>query len=855
MKRLKQLLLIFIATNLLSYNSLQKEVKLPENETGYDMWLHYKPIKNEDLRTSYLNYASVFSDENNSVVQSVIDELALVFKNMCNSELKIDKNKKDAAIVLQKDERLKKDGYKIECSNKNIIISGQSHAGILYGTFAFIRQMQFENSVENITIEDYPRINLRMLNHWDNLRGDIERGYAGGSIWNWETLPQIEQRYVDYARFLASVGINGTVINNVNANSKMLETEYIVKYKGLADVFRKYGIKLFISANYASPIEIGGLKNADPINPDVVRWWKSKIDEIYSIIPDFGGFLVKADSEGQPGPHMYGRTHAQGANMLAKSFEKHNGLVIWRAFVYGINTNDRAKQSYDFFQPQDGEFAENVILQVKNGPIDFQVHEPVHPLFGAMPKTNQMAELQITQEYTGRQIALNYLVPYWKRVLFFDTYRKGKGSEVYKVVNGELYNQQNTGICGVSNIGSDTNWTGHHLAQANFYGFGRLAWNPELQANEITDEWIKQTFGNNEKLHNAVSNMLMQSYDIFAMNQVPFGTGYFFHGDRISPAPTNHRLEVHKSDTLGIGYDRTVKTGSGYALQYAPELTKLYTNPQTTPKYEILFFHHLPYTYKMKSGKTLIQEIYDYQFLGVEKSKSLLDIWHSIENELDAQRYKEVKERLEKQFAYSKIWNKSLVEFFYTLSEIDDEKGRIAQNIIGEREINLFCAFLDENQSIPTFTLPDIDSILTIEAEKMYFLSPWTVKNEKQTTSISFNENTRSSAKKLRESGLAVCKFELPWGNINYYGHDKIFNFKIKSNRNKTDTLWVKIGEFEFEPWIHNFYSDNWKIFQFKRIGHLLGNGTHTLIIKGLKDGIEIDKIQIIRAEYFVDKK
>lgn len=818
------IILAFAGMIMLSCNPRNKEKKELNNESGYEMWLRYTPIEDKDLLASYNQYSTVYSVGEHQIITTAIQELKTAYKEMCHSDVSVTDHPGNAGIILKTDQSLNPDGYKIVKEDDQLVISGQSNAGILYGVFEFIKQMQLRQSLKDISFVDYPRVNLRMLNHWDNLGGGIERGYAGKSIWNWETLPQPEQRYIDYARFLASVGINGTVINNVNASPDMLKSEYIQKYKGLAEVFRKYGIRLFISANYASPIEVGGLKNADPLNPEVGQWWENKINEIYSVIPDFGGFLVKADSEGQPGPYMYGRTHAQGANMLANSFDKHGGLVLWRAFVYGVSSDDRAKQAYDFFQPQDGQFAENVVLQIKNGPIDFQVNEPVHPLFGAMPETNQMIELQITQEYTGKQIALNYLAPYWKNVLHFDTYQKGKGSEVYKVVDGSLYNQKNTGICGVSNIGSDTNWTGHHLAQSNFYSFARLAWNPGSSIDAITDEWIQLTFGHEEKIRTIISEMLLKSHDIYALNQVPFGTGYFFHGDRINPAPENHRMSAHKSDTLGIGYDRTTQTGSGYTAQYADLLTEKYNNPETTPESELLFFHHLPYTHKLKNGKTLIQTIYDYQFKGVEKSKWLLNEWERIENKIDKQRFTEVKERLEQQLYYAKKWKNSLTSFFYTLSEIDDERGRIPETVKADRKDKLFLALLDNNKNVPVFTLQDKDSVLTINSDEA-----------------------------LKYNDFTVCKFNLPWKDINYFGYDKIFKIEIKSSKNKIDTLQVKIGDFEFEPIIQNFHSEDFKIYQIDRIGHLLGNGIHSLIIKNENEHITIRDIQVIRAEYKVD--
>ena len=369
-----------------------------------------------------------------------------------------------------------------------------------------MRLLQTNKSIENLNIVDAPKINVRILNHWDNLNGTVERGYAGFSLWNWQKLPDfIDQRYIDYARANASIGINGTVLNNVNANALILTPQYLEKVEALANTFRPYGIKVYLTARFSAPIEIGKLKTADPYDAEVKNWWKEKAKEIYKRIPDFGGFLVKANSEGQPGPQNYGRNHVDGANMLADAVAPFGGIVMWRAFVYSEHdVNDRAKQAYSEFVPYDGQFRDNVIVQVKNGAIDFQPREPFHPMFGAMPKTPLMMEFQITQEYLGFSTHLVYLPKLFQEVLESDTYRKGKGSTVAKVIDGSLENHKITGIAGVANIGNDINWTGHPFAQANWYGFGRLAWNPYLDSETIADEWLRMTFSNDENFVNPV---------------------------------------------------------------------------------------------------------------------------------------------------------------------------------------------------------------------------------------------------------------------------------------------------------------------------------------------------------------
>ncbi|RYZ26740.1 MAG: alpha-glucuronidase, partial [Sphingobacteriales bacterium] len=401
----------------------------------------------------------------------------------------------------------------INRDKKITLITANTEQGLLYGSFRFLRLIQTGKGITNLKIHDAPSIDRRILNHWDNLNRTVERGYAGLSLWNWHTLPQyVDQRYTDYARANASIGINGTVLTNVNANALILSEAYLEKVKVLADLFRQYGIKVYLTARFSAPIEAGGLKTADPLNKDVQQWWQQKAAEIYRLIPDFGGFLVKANSEGQPGPQNYGRSHAEGANMLADAVKPFGGIVIWRAFVYSNEIPaDRVKQASLEFKPLDGQFRDNVMVQVKNGPLDFQPREPFHPLFGAMPKTPLVLEFQLTQEYLGQATHLVYEAPLFRECLDSDTYASGKGATVAKIIDGSVDKHPMSAIAGVTNIGNERNWTGHPFAQANWYAFGRLAWDHRLTAADIADEWIRQSFSNDQQFVSQVKTMMLHS--------------------------------------------------------------------------------------------------------------------------------------------------------------------------------------------------------------------------------------------------------------------------------------------------------------------------------------------------------
>jgi alpha-glucuronidase len=673
-------------------------------QSGYKLWLKYDKKEDQNLLADYQNFSQrIYPIGTSDILSSSVNELKLGLKEMMGTEPVITNQSKKSGIIIGtfdeipsqlhaiSDKQIKKlnsEGFIISNTGKHIVITAKNDIGVLYGTFHFLRLMQMNKAISKLDIINNPKVKLRLLNHWDNPgvipkgRTSVERGYAGESIFKWDELPDVNERYTDYARTLASIGINGTVVNNVNTAKKGLEgwklltPEYLPKLKALANLFRRYGIKLYISVNFFSPIKVSGLPDADPSNPEVQQWWNDKVAEIYAEIPDFGGFLIKADSEGEPGPIKYGRTQAEGANLLADALEPFGGILMWRAFVYSHDqelSSDRAYQAYQIFKPLDGEFAENALVQIKNGPIDFQVREPVSPLFGAMPRTNQLLELQITQEYTGQDKHVSYLVPQWKEILDFDTHAKGPGSKVSSIVDGSLFDYKYSGIAGVSNIGDDANWTGHLLAQANFYGFGRLAWNPDLSSEEITREWIIQTFGQNQKVISVVSEILLTSWETYEDYTSPLGVGVMSDGGHFFPGPEK-RVNYHKADEFGVGYDRTMATGSGYTGQYFEPVRSMYENLQTCPEELLLFFHHVPYGHTLKSGKTVIQHIYDSHNDGVEKVKDYVSQWKTLKGLIDEEPYEHVLNKLYDQVDYAREWRDSINSYFYELSDIEDVK-------------------------------------------------------------------------------------------------------------------------------------------------------------------------------------
>lgn len=591
-----------------------------------------------------------------------------------------------------------KEGFIIKSHPKRTYITANTDLGVLYGLFHFLRLLQTHQDITNLNIISIPKIQNRILDHWDNLNRTVERGYAGISIWNWHLLPgYIDQRYIDYARANASIGINGTVVNNVNANALILTKEYLIKVKALADIFRPYGIKVYLSARFSAPIEIGGLKTADPLDEEVQKWWKQKIDEIYSYIPDFGGFLVKANSEGQPGPQNYGRTHADGANMFADALAPHGGIVMWRAFVYdarpqksnenfesgnidrdapNIASADRAKQAYDEFKPLDGKFRKNVLLQVKNGPIDFQPREPFSPLFGAMPQTPLMMEFQITQEYLGQATSLVYEAPLFKECLEADTYGNGKGSTVAKIIDGSAEDYSITGMAGVSNIGNERNWTGHPFGQANWYAFGRLTWDHDLSSGQIADEWLRQTFTNNHHFIDAAKKIMLMSREALVNYMTPLGLHHIMGtGHHYGPGPWVDNagradwnpVYYHRADSMGIGFDRTI-TGSNALSQYNSKVRKQWENINDCDEKYLLWFHHVPWNFKMKSGRTLWNELCYKYYSGVDSVRWMQKTWNELKSYIDDERFEQVKMLLGIQEKEAVWWRNACLLYFQTFS-------------------------------------------------------------------------------------------------------------------------------------------------------------------------------------------
>jgi alpha-glucuronidase len=558
------------------------------------------------------------------------------------------------------------------------VIASPGEIGALYGVFHFLRLIQTRQPIAPVKIAERPRLELRLLDHWDNLDGSIERGYAGASLWAWDELPErIDPRIEEYGRANASIGINGAVLNNVNAKPESLTARYLVKTAALARALRPYGIRVYLSANFAAPRVLGGLPTADPLDPGVARWWREKAAEIYRLIPDFGGFLVKANSEGQPGPQDYGRTHADGANMLADAVRPHGGIVMWRAFVYSAEVDpDRVKRAYLEFVPLDGGFRDNVLVQVKNGPLDFQPREPFSPLFGAMPRTPLMAELQITQEYLGQSTHLVYLAPMWKEFVDADTYAAGPGSLVARVLDGTLHKYGRTGIAGVANTGRDVNWTGHDFAQANWYAYGRLAWNPGLGAAEIADEWIKMTWGHAPQVVSTIRSLMLDSRETYVDYTMPLGLHHLIGGDHYAPMPENtdpRRLDwsatyYHRADEWGIGFDRT-RTGSNAVGQYRSPLREQWGDPATCPENLLLWFHRLPWDYRLGSGRTLWEELVRHYTRGADAARLMESRWEALRGEVDEERHQAVLVKLRRQAADAAGWRDKCLRYFQQFSK------------------------------------------------------------------------------------------------------------------------------------------------------------------------------------------
>ncbi|WP_068497776.1 alpha-glucuronidase family glycosyl hydrolase [Paenibacillus kribbensis] len=741
-----------------------------QKESGYDAWLHYRRNRKVENLPAWCRVIVV--QKADEVLQTAASELQHGLASMFGQQPKISAVPVSAPFIAlgtfqehawvakqfspEEQADVSTEGYRIRgmetpnlahsASHDNndingayVTVAGQTSKGVLYGVFHLLRYLQggLDGKLKPATEEalqapildvlSNPANSIRMINHWDNMDGSVERGYAGTSIfYDNHAFTTNMNRLRDYARLLASIGIHALSINNVNVHhveTELITDTFLPDVARVAAVFRAYGIQIYLSINYASPMQLGGLTTADPLDPGVAEWWQIKAQEVYTAVPDLGGFVVKADSENRPGPFSYGRHHADGANMLADALQPYGGRVIWRCFVYDCKQDwrdrktDRARAAFDHFKPLDGLFRDNVILQIKNGPMDFQVREPVSPLFGALEATQVLLEFQIAQEYTGQQRHLCYLVPQWKEVLDFDTYAQGEDSTIKRIVSGALHSKshsasssrkaivhtgsgsfqeeptnhvpkhENYGIAAVSNIGADANWTGHLLAQSNLYGYGRLAWDPELSADEIADEWVRLTFSgqgkgdSNKDLIPAIKQMLLDSWNIYESYTAPLGVGWMVSpGHHYGPDVDGYEYSMwgtyHFADCRGIGVDRTTATGTGYAGQYFSPHADIYESTDTCPDELLLFFHHVPYTHTLHSGQTVIQHIYDTHFEGAERAAQLKDTWISLQEQLNKGIYEQVLERLEHQAEHAKEWRDRINSYFYRKSGIPDQKNR-----------------------------------------------------------------------------------------------------------------------------------------------------------------------------------
>jgi alpha-glucuronidase len=686
-------------------------------ETGYDAWLRYAPLPAEqrDRLFDFQKFPAVIVVlEDSPIIRSAAEELVRGVKGMTGRTLRIASALPDesAMVLITELERTKnprlhayiRDGMRARGEGYNIehlgngkgglsIVSSDTEQGVLYGVFAILRGLAL-HGMPTVGTRDSSAAPIRIVNHWDNLDGTIERGYAGRSIF-WENGHVREDltRVRDYARLLASVGINGCSINNVNADVRVITPEYLPEVARIAEAMRPWGVKVYLSLNFAAPRDVGKIDTFDPLDERAVAFWKETVDRVYAAVPDLGGFVLKADSEGRLGPSEYGRTPADAANVIARAAKPHGGVLFYRGFVYNHlmdwrdPKNDRATAAYNNFHKLDGQFDDNVIVQIKPGPIDFQVREPASPLFSGLEKTNQAIELQITQEYLGQQKHLCFTAPMWKDVLDFDMGieqpDKPNGGLVKNLVGGYTFNRPLGGFVGVSNVGRDENWLGHHLAMANLYGFGRLAWNPNLTSEQIADEWTRQTFGNDRTVVKTIVDMLLRSWPIYESYTGNLGIGTLTDIIHIhfGPAPESSEHngwgQWHRANATGVGMDRTVATGTGFTAQYRPAVAAMFESLATCPEELLLFMHHVPYSHRLKSGKTVIQHIYDEHYAGAAAAAALVDEWRTLDGHIDEQRYRESLARLEFQAGHAQVWRDAVCRYFHKLSGIDDEQGRV----------------------------------------------------------------------------------------------------------------------------------------------------------------------------------
>ena len=680
-------------------------------ETGYDAWLRYAPVSPAAARLYKRLPARIFTAGRSPVLEAAQQELARGVRGMLGKTLHAEPRfPAGDCIVLATFDALPgiapglrimptpvEGSYLLKAielhGHSLLLIAGRDDRGVLYGVFGLLRRIALESKIEHLDESGAPSAPVRWTNEWDNLDGSIERGYAGRSIFfeNGHVVRDLT-RARDYARLLASIGVNGCTVDSVNADPRVLTSEFIAELARIAAVFQPWGVRMSIAVDFSSPQRIGGLDTFDPLDLKVAAWWKQKADEVYGAIPDLGGFVLKADSEGRLGPSAYGRTHADAANVIARALKPHGGLLLYRAFVYDHHMdwrnprNDRARAAYDNFRPLDGRFDDNVILQIKHGPIDFQVREPVSPLLGALERTNEAVELQITQEYTGQQRHLCYLVPMWKEALDFDLHAAGGSTTVKDLVSGRTFRRPTGGYVGVANAGLDANWLGHDLAMANLYGFGRLAWNPNLSAHDIAEEWTRLTVGHDKRVVGTVVSLLMESWPAYEGYTGPLGAGtltdiiHAHYGPGIESSERNGWGQWHRAGADGMGMDRTVATGTGFIGQYAPAVAHIYESLADCPDELLLFMHHVPWTHLLHSGKTVIQHIYDSHYDGAARAQTFPERWRELEGRIDEPRYRAVLRRLEYQAGHALAWRDAVCNWFLRISGIPDAQGRVGNH-------------------------------------------------------------------------------------------------------------------------------------------------------------------------------
>jgi alpha-glucuronidase len=681
---------------------------LANAETGVDAWLRYAPLHaGETAKYRAALPAVVVVSGKSPLVDSAANEFIRGARGMLGRTLRLESQiPSEGAIVittargvpgidkhLQAPE-LAPDGYWLKTVHREagdlLLVAGAGDRGALYGAFALLRKIATGESIKPLDEVASPAAPIRWVNQWDNLDGTIERGYGGHSMfWEQARARTDLSRVAEYGRLLASLGINGCTVNNVNADARVLTSEFLPELARVAEALRPWGVRISISIDFGSPQSMGGLSTFDPLDSSVAAWWQAKVDEVYRFVPDLAGFVLKADSEGRVGPSAYGRTHADAANVVARALKPHGGILLYRGFVYDHHMdwrnpkNDRARAAYDNFHSLDGAFDDNVVVQIKNGPIDFQVREPVSPLFGALERTNVTLELQVTQEYMGQARHMVFLVPQWKEVLDFDLEAKGRGTPMSALASGKVFKRPLGGFVGVADAGLSDSWFGSHLSQANLYGFGRLAWNPHLTSLEIAREWTRLTFGNNPRVVDTITEMLLSSWRTYESYTGPLGlqtltdiVGNHF-GVAVEASEHNGWGQWHRADHDGVGMDRSVATGTGFAGQYRPGVAKLLEAASACPDDLLLFFHHVPYTYKLHSGKTVIQSIYDSHYEGAETAAGYVETWKLLSSLIDEQRYREVLRQLEYQAGHAVVWRDAVTRWFLRESGIPDASARV----------------------------------------------------------------------------------------------------------------------------------------------------------------------------------